>query len=54
MATELAALAFYVITGYKFQPAIDNPYMPVRAEAYEGAEYGLEENEEGLELIPHA
>ena len=27
--TEVATFAFYVITGYKFKPAEDNPYLPV-------------------------
>jgi hypothetical protein len=27
--TELATFAFYVITGYKFRPAPDNPYLPL-------------------------
>lgn len=27
--TELATLIFYVFTGYKFRPALDNPYIPL-------------------------
>lgn len=42
MFTELATLLFFVVTGYKFKPAKDNPYLPVRAEDTEGGEYGLE------------
>jgi hypothetical protein len=29
MFTELATLLFFVVTGFKFRPAIDNPYLPV-------------------------
>jgi hypothetical protein len=53
MAAESAAVAFYFITGYKFRPALDNPYLPVSSEGGEGREYGLEEDDEedgGLEL----
>ena len=42
MFTELATLLFFVVTGYKFKPAKDNPYLPVGAEDAEGGEYGLE------------
>ena len=42
MFTELATLLFFVVTGYKFKPAKDNPYLPVRAEDAEGGEYGLD------------
>mmetsp|Transcript_5162 Transcript_5162/g.11418 ORF Transcript_5162/g.11418 Transcript_5162/m.11418 type:complete len:394 (-) Transcript_5162:208-1389(-) len=30
--TELATLSFYVVTGYKFKPAEDNPYLKVELE----------------------
>jgi hypothetical protein len=30
--TELATLVFFVITGYKFRPAADNPYLQVSAD----------------------
>ena len=43
---ELATLLFFVVTGSKFRPAVDNPYLPVRAdegeEGREGEEFGLE------------
>ena len=46
-STELATLLFYVITGYKFRPAVDNPYLAVRqdeenVDKEDGGEYGLE------------
>jgi len=47
LAEETAALMFYVITGYKFRPAVDNPYIPVRTETLEAQEYGLEDGELG-------
>lgn len=54
VSTELATLLFYVITGYNFRPAVDNPYFPVRTEENEAAEYGLESNrgddDDGVEL----
>jgi hypothetical protein len=49
--TELATLIFYVVTGYKFKPAVDNPYLPVRSD--EGSlleEEGLEADT-NIELI---
>lgn len=51
-STEAAAFIFYVFTGYKFRPAIDNPYLPVRSEDLEGGDYGLEdeEDDDGVEL----
>ena len=30
--TELATLTFYIFTGYKFRPALDNPYMPLNSD----------------------
>ena len=39
---ELAALIFYVVTGYFFRPAVDNPYLAVHSDESEGQlEYGL-------------
>jgi Lung seven transmembrane receptor len=52
MSTELATLIFFVVTGYKFRPAIDNPYLPVRSEGAESGEYGLDEEEETIMLAP--
>ena len=49
MFTELATLLFFVVTGYKFKPAKDNPYLPVRAEDAEGGEYGLDDGDQGVE-----
>jgi len=52
MFTELVTLLFFVITGVKFKPAVDNPYLPVRSENEETTgEYGLEDEEEsGVEM----
>jgi hypothetical protein len=51
LATETATLLFFSITGFKFRPAVDNPYLPVRSEDAEGLEYGLEEGDEaGVQL----
>jgi uncharacterized membrane protein YgcG len=49
MFTELATLLFFVVTGYKFKPARDNPYLPVSAEGDEGGEYGLDDGGVGGE-----
>jgi G protein-coupled receptor 107 len=46
--TELATLLFFVVTGYKFRPAVDNPYIAVDSdenEGEEGGEYGLDDPE---------
>ena len=43
LSTEVATFIFYVVTGYKFRPALDNPYLPLRSEGLEGDEYGLED-----------
>lgn len=52
MFNELATLVFFVVTGYRFRPASDNPYLPVRldddADPEGDREYGLKD--EGLEL----
>jgi energy-coupling factor transporter transmembrane protein EcfT len=54
LSTEVATLLFFVITGYKFRPAEDNPYLPVTSEGLEGEEYGLEEDGLGgdFEMTP--
>lgn len=52
LATELAALTFYVITGYNFRPQIDNPYLPVASEDTDGREYGLDDDEEDGIVMP--
>lgn len=45
--TELATLAFYVVTGYKFKPAENNPYLPVaKDDPEEMDEFGLENDGE--------
>mmetsp|Transcript_5156 Transcript_5156/g.11383 ORF Transcript_5156/g.11383 Transcript_5156/m.11383 type:complete len:151 (-) Transcript_5156:224-676(-) len=45
--TELATLSFYVVTGYKFKPAEDNPYLKVELEdPDELEEFGLDEEGE--------
>ena len=41
-ATETATLIFFVLTGYKFRPTLDNPYLPVSSEDMESSEYGLD------------
>lgn len=48
LATESATLLFFVVTGYKFKPSIDNPYLPVKSEDLEGHEYGLDEDNDPL------
>lgn len=51
LSTEIATFLFFTVTGYKFRPAPDNPYLPVSSEDQEGAEYGLEEGEQhGVQL----
>ena len=48
-ATETATLLFFVVTGYKFRPSQDNPYLPVQSEGLEAEEYGLEgEDNDGI------
>ena len=44
LAHEIATLVFFIITGYQFRPAIDNPYLPVSSEDFEGKEYGLDDD----------
>lgn len=50
-SSEGAALAFYLITGYKFRPQQDNPYIPVQSEEAEALqEFGLS-NENDFEMV---
>jgi hypothetical protein len=35
---ELATVAFFVVTGYKFRPANDNPYLQVPVDSDEEVE----------------
>jgi uncharacterized protein involved in cysteine biosynthesis len=51
VATETATLLFFVITGYKFRPAIDNPYLAVNTEELEGEEYGLNDHDDEEKII---
>ncbi len=54
LSTEIATFLFFTVTGYKFRPAPDNPYLPVRSEDAEGAEYGLDDDNEagdGVQLL---
>jgi len=39
-ASELATLVFFVFTGFKFRPAVDNPYLPVEL-TDEDVEFGI-------------
>jgi len=53
MFTELATLVFYVVTGYKFMPKDDNPYLPVAKDDPDenSSEFGLGPEADGdLEL----
>ena len=50
MFTELATLLFFVVTGFKFRPAVDNPYLPVRTENAESGEYGLDDGDGDLPM----
>lgn len=47
VSTEIATFLFYVITGYKFRPSVDNPYLPVDSEDAIGNDYGLEDGGDG-------
>ena len=42
----VTTLLFYVVTGFKFMPADENPYLPVRKDDDDADE---NENEYGLE-----
>ena len=51
--TELATLIFFAVTGFKFRPAPDNPYIPVRmTDTDPEEEFGLKEggDEDGIEV----
>ena len=57
--TELATFLLFVVTGYKFRPVADNPYLQVSTSeegggrgGEEGGEYGLEDHDgdEAFEL----
>lgn len=46
--SELATLAFYVVTGLKFRPDDENPYLPLRKNDDENDfEFGLKDNDGG-------
>lgn len=48
---ELATLAFFVATGWKFRPTSDNPYVKVRTDDDDDeAEFGLEDGAGDVEL----
>lgn len=50
---ELTTLLFYMVTGYKFRPAPDNPYLPIRSEddmLMNNQEYGLD-GETDIEVV---
>jgi len=52
MFTELATLIFFVVTGFKFRPAVDNPYLLVdTAELDEDAEIGAGDALEAAEAL---
>ena len=46
MAKELATLAFYVFTGYKFRPEVHNPYFAIDDEEEEAAAEALKLDDE--------
>lgn len=52
--SELATFAFYVFTGYKFRPALDNPYLSIDCDE-RGllADYGEVEHVTSAELQSH-
>ena len=52
--TELATFVFYVITGYKFRPALDNPYLSLSTDEYGLlADYGDLAHATSAELQSH-
>lgn len=50
LATESATFIFFVVTGYEFRPAVDNPYLKLSTEDSEGREYGLNDEDD---LVGH-
>jgi hypothetical protein len=46
VASELATLAFYLFTGYKFRPEVHNPYFVVDDEEEEAAAEALKLEDE--------
>ena len=44
--SEGATLLFYVVTGYKFRPAEDNPYLPLKKGDDDLEEFGIEDDED--------
>ncbi|KAG6465971.1 hypothetical protein ZIOFF_076196 [Zingiber officinale] len=50
VAGELATLAFYVFTGYKFRPAAHNPYLTIDEEEEEAAAEALKLDDDAFEL----
>ena len=52
--SELATFAFYIFTGYKFRPALDNPYLSIDwDERGLLADYGEVEHVTSAELQSH-
>ncbi|XP_074567930.1 protein CANDIDATE G-PROTEIN COUPLED RECEPTOR 7-like [Curcuma longa] len=50
VAGELATLAFYVFTGYKFRPAAHNPYLAIDDDDEEAAAEALKLDDDAFEL----
>lgn len=48
---ETATLVFFVVTGYSFRPAVDNPYLLVGAEEGEDNEFGLDTPDEEVATV---
>ena len=44
--SEGATLLFYVVTGYKFRPAEDNPYLPLKKGDDDLEEFGIDDDED--------
>ena len=44
--SEGATLLFYVVTGYKFRPAEDNPYLPLKKGDGDLEEFGIDDDED--------
>jgi hypothetical protein len=46
MCTELVTFLFFALTAYKFQPAVDNPYLQLSQDEYSlDVDYDAEMNE---------